>query len=92
MLIFSFAGDTTDKVAQRLIAIILAHGFTFVVALAWAKYQFAIKFRFTPKRLKLGLGYILTLGLPLLLHGLNYTIKKGNLTECWFTSGLAVMS
>lgn len=76
VLIFQFfAGDTTDKVAQRLIAIILAHGFTFVVALAWAKYQFAIKFRFTPKRLKLGLGYILTLGLPLLLHGLSYTIK-----------------
>ena len=76
VLIFQFfAGDTTDKVAQRLIAIILAHGFTFVAALAWAKYQFAIKFRFTPKRLKLGLGYILTLGLPLLLHGLSYTIK-----------------
>ena len=76
LLIFQFfAGDTTDKVAQRLIAIILAHGFTFVAALAWAKYQFAIKFRFTPKRLKLGLGYILTLGLPLLLHGLSYTIK-----------------
>lgn len=76
LLIFQFfAGDTTDKVAQRLIAIILAHGFTFVTALAWAKYQFAIKFRFTPKRLKLGLGYILTLGLPLLLHGLSYTIK-----------------
>ena len=31
VLIFQFfAGDTTDKVAQRLIAIILAHGFTFV--------------------------------------------------------------
>ena len=76
VLIFQFfAGDTTDKVAQRLIAIILAHGFTFVAALAWAKYQFAINFRFTPKRLKLGLGYILTLGLPLLLHGLSYTIK-----------------
>jgi len=76
LLIFQFfAGDTTDKVAQRLIAIILAHGVTFVAALAWAKYQFAIKFRFTPKRLKLGLGYILTLGLPLLLHGLSYTIK-----------------
>lgn len=76
VLIFQFfAGDTTDKVAQRLIAIILAHGVTFVAALAWAKYQFAIKFRFTPKRLKLGLGYILTLGLPLLLHGLSYTIK-----------------
>lgn len=76
VLIFQFfAGDTTDKVAQRLIAIILAHGFTFVTALAWAKYQFAIKFRFTTKRLKLGLGYILTLGLPLLLHGLSYTIK-----------------
>lgn len=76
LLIFQFfAGDTTDKVAQRLIAIILAHGFTFVAALAWAKYQFAINFRFTPKRLKLGLGYILTLGLPLLLHGLSYTIK-----------------
>jgi len=76
VLIFQFfAGDTTDKVAQRLIAIILAHGFTFVAALAWAKYQFAIKFRFTPKRLKLGLAYILTLGLPLLLHGLSYTIK-----------------
>lgn len=76
VLIFQFfADDTTDKVAQRLIAIILAHGFTFVAALAWAKYQFAIKFRFTPKRLKLGLGYILTLGLPLLLHGLSYTIK-----------------
>jgi len=76
VLIFQFfAGDTTDKVAQRLIAIILAHGCTFVAALAWAKYQFAIKFRFTPKRLKLGFGYILTLGLPLLLHGLSYTIK-----------------
>ncbi|EEV23893.1 polysaccharide biosynthesis protein [Enhydrobacter aerosaccus SK60] len=75
MIFQFFAGDTTDKVAQRLIAIILAHGFTFVAALAWAKYQFAIKFRFTPKRLKLGLGYILTLGLPLLLHGLSYTIK-----------------
>ncbi len=76
LLIFQFfAGDTTDKVAQRLIAIILAHGVTFVAALAWAKYQFSIKFRFTPKRLKLGLGYILTLGLPLLLHGLSYTIK-----------------
>lgn len=76
VLIFQFfAGDTTDKVAQRLIAIILAHGVTFVAALAWAKYQFIIKFRFTPKRLKLGLGYILTLGLPLLLHGLSYTIK-----------------
>ncbi len=76
VLIFQFfAGDTTDKVAQRLMAIILAHGVTFVAALAWAKYQFAINFRFTPKRLKLGLGYILTLGLPLLLHGLSYTIK-----------------
>lgn len=76
VLIFQFfAGDTTDKVAQRLIAIILAHGVTFVAALAWAKYQFSINFRFTPKRLKLGLGYILTLGLPLLLHGLSYTIK-----------------
>ena len=76
VLIFQFfAGDTTDKVAQRLVAIILAHGVTFVAALAWAKYQFAIKFRFTPKRLKLGFGYILTLGLPLLLHGLSYTIK-----------------
>ena len=76
VLIFQFfAGDTTDKVAQRLIAIILAHGVTFVAALAWAKHQFTINFRFTPKRLKLGLGYILTLGLPLLLHGLSYTIK-----------------
>ncbi len=76
VLIFHwFVGDTNQKVAQRLIAIILAHGVTFIGAMAWAKYQFAIKLRFTPKRLKLGLGYILTLGLPLLLHGLSYTIK-----------------
>lgn len=76
VLIFQvFTGDTHDKVAKRLIAIILAHGVAFIGAMAWAKYQFAIKFRFTPKRLKLGLGYILTLGLPLLLHGLSYTIK-----------------
>ena len=76
VLIFQlFADDSSDKVAQRLIAIILAHGLTFIAALAWAKYQFAIRLRVTPSRLKLGLGYILTLGLPLLLHGLSYTIK-----------------
>ena len=76
VLIFQvFSGISSDKVAQRLIAIIVAHGLTFIGALTWAKYQFSINIRLTPKRLRLGLGYILTLGLPLLLHGLSYTIK-----------------
>lgn len=76
VLIFQwFAGTGSDKVAQRLMAIMLAHGLTFIAAMAWAKYQFAIRLRVTPKRLKLGLGYILSLGMPLLLHGLSYTIK-----------------
>ena len=66
---------TGDKVTERLIAIVLSYFITFMGAMVAAQQQFALRFCWSWQRLRLGLLYIMTLGLPLLLHGISYTVK-----------------
>ena len=64
-----------NYVIERLLAIILSYFITFIGAILLLKKTFDIRIRPTLKRLKLAIGYIITFGLPLILHALSYTVK-----------------
>lgn len=70
-----FAWLSVDRLQERLLAVVLSFMLTFIGAMWFANRQFNLAWRITPKRLWLSFRYILLFGVPLLLHGLSYTVK-----------------
>lgn len=64
-----------NRVIERLLAISLSYLLTFIGAIILLNRQLAITWRLTKQRLILATRYLFTLGLPLILHALSYTIK-----------------
>ena len=66
---------TQDLVAYRILAIIVSNLTTFVIASLVLGDLFRDNYRFTWPRLRLGLLYIFSFGLPLILHQSSFFIK-----------------
>lgn len=64
-----------DLVAYRILAIVIANFTTFVIASLILGDLFKDNYRFTWQRLRLGLFYIFSFGLPLILHQSSFFIK-----------------
>ncbi|UGQ29804.1 oligosaccharide flippase family protein [Acinetobacter calcoaceticus] len=64
-----------DLVAYRILAIVVANFTTFVIASLILGDLFKDNYRFTWQRLRLGLFYIFSFGLPLILHQSSFFIK-----------------
>lgn len=64
-----------DLVAYRMLAIVIANFTTFVIASLILGDLFKDNYRFTWQRLRLGLFYIFSFGLPLILHQSSFFIK-----------------
>ncbi|MFX9736502.1 oligosaccharide flippase family protein [Acinetobacter baumannii] len=64
-----------DLVAYRILAIVIANMITFLIASLVLGDLFRDHNRFTWKRLRLGLFYIFSFGLPLILHQSSFFIK-----------------
>ncbi|EMJ3106628.1 oligosaccharide flippase family protein [Acinetobacter baumannii] len=64
-----------DLVAYRILAIVIANMTTFLIASLVLGDLFRDHNRFTWKRLRLGLFYIFSFGLPLILHQSSFFIK-----------------
>lgn len=59
----------------RILAIVVANGLTFFIASILFGDLFLDKNRITVKRLRLGLFYIFSFGIPLILHQSSFFIK-----------------
>lgn len=64
-----------DLVAYRILAIVIANFTTFIIASLILGDLFRDNYRFTWQRLRLGLFYIFSFGLPLILHQSSFFIK-----------------
>lgn len=64
-----------DIVMYRILAIVVANGLTFFIASILFGDLFLDKNRITVKRLRLGLFYIFSFGIPLILHQSSFFIK-----------------
>lgn len=64
-----------DLVAYRILAIVIANFTTFVIASLILGDLFRDNYRFTWQRLRLGLFYIFSFGLPLILHQSSFFVK-----------------
>lgn len=64
-----------DLVAYRILAIVIANFTTFIIASLILGELFKDNYRFTWQRLRLGLFYIFSFGLPLILHQSSFFIK-----------------
>ncbi|MNS86279.1 Polysaccharide biosynthesis protein [compost metagenome] len=64
-----------DLVAYRILAIVIANLTTFVIASLVLGDLFRDNYRFTWQRLRLGLFYIFSFGLPLILHQSSFFVK-----------------
>lgn len=64
-----------DLVAYRILAIVLANGLTFFIASMLLDNLFSDRNKLTTKRLNLGLLYIFSFGVPLILHQSSFFIK-----------------
>ncbi|MFW1839164.1 oligosaccharide flippase family protein [Acinetobacter gyllenbergii] len=64
-----------DLVAHRILAIVIANLITFLIASLVLGNLFRDNQRFTWRRLKLGLFYIFSFGLPLILHQSSFFVK-----------------
>lgn len=66
---------TSDLITYRILAIVLSNGLTFFIASIILGSLFSNKNRITLKRLKIGLVYIFSFGLPLILHNSSFFMK-----------------
>lgn len=66
---------TSNLVEYRILAIVAANGLTFFIASMVLGNLFSDENRLTTKRLKLGLFYIFSFGMPLILHQSSFFIK-----------------
>lgn len=66
---------TTNLVAYRILAIVATNALTFFIASMVLDNSFIDDRKITLKRLRLGLLYILSFGVPLVLHQLSFFIK-----------------
>ncbi|HDV0691977.1 TPA: oligosaccharide flippase family protein, partial [Acinetobacter baumannii] len=64
-----------DLVAYRILAIVIANLTTFIIASLVLGDLFKDSYRFTWPRLRLGLFYIFSFGLPLILHQSSFFVK-----------------
>ncbi|MDC4392755.1 oligosaccharide flippase family protein, partial [Acinetobacter baumannii] len=64
-----------DLVAYRILAIVIANLTTFVIASLVLGDLFRDNYRFTWQRLRIGLFYIFSFGLPLILHQSSFFVK-----------------
>ncbi|EHU2376131.1 oligosaccharide flippase family protein [Acinetobacter baumannii] len=64
-----------DLVAYRILAIVIANLTTFIIASLVFGDLFKDSYRFTWQRLRLGLFYIFSFGLPLILHQSSFFVK-----------------
>ncbi|MCG9516115.1 oligosaccharide flippase family protein [Acinetobacter pittii] len=64
-----------ELVAYRILAIVIANFTTFIIASLILGELFKDNYRFTWQRLRLGLFYIFSFGLPLILHQSSFFIK-----------------
>ncbi|MDD9315352.1 MULTISPECIES: oligosaccharide flippase family protein [Acinetobacter calcoaceticus/baumannii complex] len=64
-----------DLVAYRILAIVVANLLTFLLASLVLGDLFRDNYRFTWQRLRLGLFYIFSFGLPLILHQSSFFVK-----------------
>lgn len=64
-----------DLVAYRILAIVIANFTTFIIASLILGDLFKDNYRFTWQRLRLGLFYIFSFGLPLILHQSSFFVK-----------------
>lgn len=75
LTLWLFSWFSADRLQERLLAVMLSFFLTFVGSMWLANREFSLVWRITPMRLWLSFRYILLLGMPLLLHGLSYTVK-----------------
>ena len=73
--IFALEFFSKDLVAYRIIAIVAANALTFIIASLILGSLFPRGERVTKQRLKLGLLYIFSFGVPLILHQSSFFIK-----------------
>lgn len=66
---------TSDLVAYRILAIVFGNGLTFFIASMVLGNLFSREYKVTTKRLKMGLIYIFSFGLPLILHQSSFFLK-----------------
>lgn len=66
---------TSDLITYRILAIVLSNGLTFFIASIILGSLFSNENRITAKRLKIGLVYIFSFGLPLILHHSSFFMK-----------------
>lgn len=66
---------TSDLITYRILAIVLSNGLTFFIASIILGSLFSNKNRITLKRLKIGLVYMFSFGLPLILHNSSFFMK-----------------
>ncbi|PCN59671.1 oligosaccharide flippase family protein [Acinetobacter sp. YT-02] len=66
---------SSDLVAYRILAIVFANGLTFFIASMILGNLFSTEHKLTKNRLKMGLMYIFSFGLPLILHQSSFFVK-----------------
>ncbi|WP_270428623.1 oligosaccharide flippase family protein [Acinetobacter johnsonii] len=66
---------SSDLVAYRILAIVFANGITFFIASIVLGNLFSSEYKLTKNRLKMGLIYIFSFGLPLILHQSSFFVK-----------------
>ncbi|WP_168415991.1 oligosaccharide flippase family protein [Acinetobacter indicus] len=66
---------TSDLVAYRILAIVFANGITFFIASIVLGNLFSSEYKLTKNRLKMGLIYVFSFGLPLILHQSSFFVK-----------------
>lgn len=66
---------TSDLVTYRILAIVFANGITFFIASIVLGNLFSSEYKLTKNRLKMGLIYVFSFGLPLILHQSSFFVK-----------------
>lgn len=66
---------TATLVNDRLLAMLLANGIAFMVAIRWGRQTLNMRIRPSFRQLRLGLQYILAFGVPLIFHHLSFFVK-----------------
>lgn len=66
---------SSDLVAYRILAIVFANGLTFFIASIVLGNLFSNEYNLTKNRLKMGLIYVFSFGLPLILHQSSFFVK-----------------
>lgn len=66
---------SSDLVAYRILAIVFANGLTFFISGIVLGNLFSNEYKLTKNRLKLGLIYVFSFGLPLILHQSSFFVK-----------------